>query len=309
MTIHKEGYTSLAITILFIFVLNALIQFYMPTAHTIKWIAYIFSGALFLIILQFFRSPFFDIETAENTILCPADGKVVVIEETEETEFLKDKRIQLSVFMSPVNVHVNRNPIAGVVSYFKYHKGKYLVAWHPKSSTENERTTIAIENSKGVTVLFRQIAGALARRIVWYVKEGDIVDQGQQFGFIKFGSRVDVFLPLGTKILVNIGDVVKGGRTILAELVDQEPVKEAKKPAAIVTPEPVAAPVEPAVLVEETPTMNTITPSPSLVVDHPEVAETPVAEEDAAGKPAKKTSASKVKKEANEDAAKEADSE
>ncbi|MDB5150395.1 MAG: phosphatidylserine decarboxylase family protein, partial [Mucilaginibacter sp.] len=247
MTIHKEGYTSLAITILFIFVLNALIQFYMPTAHTLKWIAYIFSGALFLIILQFFRSPFFDIETAENTILCPADGKVVVIEETEETEFLKDKRIQLSVFMSPVNVHVNRNPIAGVVSYFKYHKGKYLVAWHPKSSTENERTTIAIENSKGVTVLFRQIAGALARRIVWYVKEGDIVDQGQQFGFIKFGSRVDVFLPLGTKILVNIGDVVKGGRTVLAELVDPEPVKEAKKPAAIVTPEPAAAPVEPAV--------------------------------------------------------------
>lgn len=308
MTIHKEGYTSLAITILFIFVLNALIQFYMPTAHTLKWIVYIFSGALFLIILQFFRSPFFDIETAENTILCPADGKVVVIEETEETEFLKDKRIQLSVFMSPVNVHVNRNPITGVVSYFKYHKGKYLVAWHPKSSTENERTTIAIENSKGVTVLFRQIAGALARRIVWYVKEGDIVDQGQQFGFIKFGSRVDVFLPLGTKILVNIGDAVKGGRTVLAELVDPEPVKEAKKPAAIVTPEPAAAPaVEPAVLVEETPTMNTITPSPSLVVDHPEVAETSV-EENVSEKPTKKDTTPKAKK-VDGDAVKEADGE
>ena len=297
MTIHKEGYTSLAITILFIFVLNALIQFYMPTAHTLKWIVYIFSGALFLIILQFFRSPFFDIETAENTILCPADGKVVVIEETEETEFLKDKRIQLSVFMSPVNVHVNRNPIAGVVSYFKYHKGKYLVAWHPKSSTENERTTIAIENSKGVTVLFRQIAGALARRIVWYVKEGDIVDQGQQFGFIKFGSRVDVFLPLGTKILVNIGDVVKGGRTVLAELVDPEPVKAAKKPAAIFTPEPPAAPVEPAVLVEETPTLNSISPAPSLVVDQPEVAETPTAEEDVTEEAAtKKASSPRTKK-------------
>jgi len=308
MTIHKEGYTSLAITILFIFVLNALIQFYMPTAHTLKWIVYIFSGALFLIILQFFRSPFFDIETAENTILCPADGKVVVIEETEETEFLKDKRIQLSVFMSPVNVHVNRNPIAGVVSYFKYHKGKYLVAWHPKSSTENERTTIAIENSKGVTVLFRQIAGALARRIVWYVKEGDIVDQGQQFGFIKFGSRVDVFLPLGTKILVNIGDVVKGGRTVLAELVDAEPLKEASKPDAIVVPEPPAAPVEPSVLVEETPTMNSITPAPSLVVDRPEEVENPALEEGAEEKPAKKVSASKAKK-VDEDAAKEADSE
>jgi phosphatidylserine decarboxylase len=305
MTIHKEGYTSLAITILFIFVLNALIQFYMPTAHTLKWIVYIFSGALFLIILQFFRSPFFDIETAENTILCPADGKVVVIEETEETEFLKDKRIQLSVFMSPVNVHVNRNPIAGVVSYFKYHKGKYLVAWHPKSSTENERTTIAIENSKGVTVLFRQIAGALARRIVWYVKEGDIVDQGQQFGFIKFGSRVDVFLPLGTKILVNIGDVVKGGRTVLAELVDPEPVKAAKKPAAIVTPEPPAAPVEPAVVVEETPTMNTTTPSPSLVVDQPEAVETPIAEEGVIEKP----TTPKAKKVDGGDAVKEADSE
>lgn len=309
MTIHKEGYTSLAITILFIFVLNALIQFYMPTAHTLKWIVYIFSGALFLIILQFFRSPFFDIETAENTILCPADGKVVVIEETEETEFLKDKRIQLSVFMSPVNVHVNRNPIAGVVSYFKYHKGKYLVAWHPKSSTENERTTIAIENSKGVTVLFRQIAGALARRIVWYVKQGDIVEQGQQFGFIKFGSRVDVFLPLGTKILVNIGDVVKGGRTILAELVDAEPLKEAAKPDAIVVPEPPATPVDPAVLVEETPTMNSITPAPSLVVDHPETAENPAVEESAAEKPVKKKTASKAKKVDSGDAAKEADSE
>jgi phosphatidylserine decarboxylase len=307
MTIHKEGYTSLAITILFIFVLNALIQFYMPTAHTLKWIVYIFSGALFLIILQFFRSPFFDIETAENTILCPADGKVVVVEETEETEFLKDKRIQLSVFMSPVNVHVNRNPIAGVVSYFKYHKGKYLVAWHPKSSTENERTTIAIENSKGVTVLFRQIAGALARRIVWYVKEGDVVDQGQQFGFIKFGSRVDVFLPLGTKILVNIGDVVKGGRTVLAELVDGKPVKEEKKPAAIATPEPPATPpAEPAVLVEETPTMNTITPSPSLVIDHPETAETPTEEEAATEKVApKKVSAPRAKKAKTDEAKKE----
>jgi phosphatidylserine decarboxylase len=194
------------------------VQFYYPSAHVAKWVVYVASAILLLIILQFFRSPKFHIEVNEKHVLCPADGKVVVIEEADETEFLKDRRIQISVFMSPVNVHVNRNPISGIVKYFKYHKGKYLVAWHPKSSTENERTTIAIENKNGVTVLFRQIAGAMARRIVWYIKEGDAVEQGQQFGFIKFGSRVDVFLPLGTKIRVGIGEVVKGGRTVLAEL-------------------------------------------------------------------------------------------
>jgi phosphatidylserine decarboxylase len=218
MTFHKEGYTSLALCVLFIFVLNAVIQFYYPQAFALKWFIYILSALLFIIIVQFFRSPSFAITMDDKAVLCPADGKVVVIEETEEGEVFKDKRIQISVFMSPVNVHVNRNPIGGMVKYFKYHPGKYLVAWHPKSSTENERTTIVIENSKGTSVLFRQIAGAMARRIVWYVKEGDKVDQGQQFGFIKFGSRVDIFLPLGTKINVNLGEVVKGGRTVLAEL-------------------------------------------------------------------------------------------
>jgi len=218
MTVHKEGYTSIALCILFIFVLNAIIQFYFPQAYVVKWIIYILSFALFVIILQFFRSPKISISTDETQVLCPADGKVVVIEETVETEYLKDKRIQLSVFMSPINVHINRNPISGVVKYFKYNPGKYLVAWHPKSSTENERTTIAIENRAGVTVLFRQIAGALARRIVWYVKEGDVVEQGAQFGFIKFGSRVDVFLPLGTEIKVGLDEVVKGGKTVLAVL-------------------------------------------------------------------------------------------
>lgn len=228
MTIHKEGYTSIALCVLFIFVLNALIQFYYPQSHALKWMIYILSFLLFVIILQFFRSPNFAIDTDEKNVLCPADGKVVVIEETEEAEYLKDKRIQISVFMSPVNVHVNRNPVAGVIKYFKYHPGKYLVAWHPKSSTENERTSIVIETSAGIPVLFRQIAGAMARRIVWYVKEGEKVDQGQQFGFIKFGSRVDVFLPLGSKINVNIGDVVKGGRTVLAELpeLEAQPVKK-----------------------------------------------------------------------------------
>jgi phosphatidylserine decarboxylase len=230
MTIHKEGYTSIALCVLLIFVSNALIQFYYPSAHTLKWIVYILSGALFLIILQFFRSPSFHIHVDEKNVLCPADGKVVVIEETDETEYLKDRRIQISVFMSPINVHVNRNPISGIVKYFRYHPGKYLVAWHPKSSTENERTTIVIENTAGVSVLFRQIAGAMARRIVWYVKEGDQVEQGKQFGFIKFGSRVDVFLPLGTKVNVGIGEVVKGGRTVLAELsTPQPPAKENKK--------------------------------------------------------------------------------
>jgi phosphatidylserine decarboxylase len=229
MTIHKEGYTSIALCILFIFVLNAVIQFYFPQAYVIKWIIYILSFALFVTILQFFRSPFLEVIKNDTQVLCPADGKVVVIEETIETEYLKDKRIQISVFMSPINVHINRNPISGVIKYFKYHPGKYLVAWHPKSSTENERTTVVTENSAGVRVLFRQIAGALARRIVWYIKEGDVVEQGQEFGFIKFGSRVDVFLPLGSKVNVEIGEVVMGGVTLLAELTPQPPKGRVKK--------------------------------------------------------------------------------
>jgi phosphatidylserine decarboxylase len=229
MTIHKEGYTSIALCILFIFILNAVIQFYSPQAFAVKWLIYILSFFLFVIILQFFRSPSITIHADEQQVLCPADGKVVVIEETVETEFLKDKRIQISVFMSPINVHINRNPVSGLVTYFKYHAGKYLVAWHPKSSTENERTTIVVENVSGTPILFRQIAGALARRIVWYIKEGDVVKQGEQFGFIKFGSRVDVFLPLGSVIKVGLGEVVKGGRTILAELPKKAaPVKPAK---------------------------------------------------------------------------------
>ncbi|RYE29196.1 MAG: phosphatidylserine decarboxylase family protein [Sphingobacteriaceae bacterium] len=219
MTIHKEGFSSLALTILFLFVLNALVHFYFPDNSVIRWFTYLFSGVFFLIVLQFFRNPKIAITTDEKMVICPADGKVVVIEEAQETEYLKDKRLQVSIFMSPINVHVNRNPITGVVKYFKYHPGKYLVAWHPKSSTENERTTVVVETHQGIPVLFRQIAGALARRIVWYVKEGDEVEQSAQFGFIKFGSRVDVFLPLGTKINVNLGETVKGGRTVLAELV------------------------------------------------------------------------------------------
>ena len=153
----------------------------------------------------------------EQRIIAPADGKVVVIEETFEPEYFKDKRLQVSIFMSPLNVHVNRNPISGVVKYMKYHPGKYLVAWHPKSSTENERTTLVIANEK-TELLMRQIAGALARRICFYVKEGDPVKQNEEFGFIRFGSRVDVFFPLGTKVDVKIGDIVQGGMTVLAHL-------------------------------------------------------------------------------------------
>jgi len=253
MTIHKEGYTSIALTILFIAILNAVIHFYWPENAPLRWFVYILSFLLFVIILQFFRSPKRKIKEDETHVLCPADGKVVVIEETEETEYFKDKRIQISVFMSPVNVHVNRNPITGVIKYFKYHPGKYLVAWHPKSSTENERTTIVTENSAGIPVLFRQIAGALARRIVWYVKEGDKVKQGEQFGFIKFGSRVDIFLPIGTQVKVAIGDVVKGGHTVLA--VFGAAVKKVKVETAKADEQPVAmatdVPIKPVKIAEE----------------------------------------------------------
>src|SRR5690606_10825027 len=226
MTIHKEGYTSIAICVLFIFVLNALVHYYAGDNTTITWAAYILSAFLFVTVLQFFRSPRLLITQNELHILSPADGKVVVIEETEETEYFNEKRLQVSVFMSPVNVHSNRSPISGVIKYFKYHPGKYLMAWNPKSSTLNERTTIVVDNN-GVEVLFRQIAGALARRIVWYVEEGKSVVQGQEFGFIKFGSRVDVFLPLGTKVNVKLGDKVRGGVTVLGEFTSPVPVVEA----------------------------------------------------------------------------------
>ena len=218
MTIHKEGYTSIALCILFVFVLNAVVQYLLPDTTWFIWTIYILSFALFLIILQFFRSPAINVSQNDDHVICPADGKVVVIEETEETEFLKEKRIQVSVFMSPINVHINRNPISGIVKYYKYHPGKFLFAWNPKSSTENERTTIVIENKSGVSILFRQIAGALARRIVCYSKEGQESIQGEEFGFIKFGSRVDLFLPLGTDIKVGLGETVKGGITVLAHL-------------------------------------------------------------------------------------------
>lgn len=213
--LHKEGKATILITLIGLFALNFAISF-----SEIEWIinSILFLSVVFLvIILQFFRNPTVTVTQNENQVICPADGKVVVIEEVMETEYYNEKRIQVSVFMSPFNVHVNRNPIGGIVKYFKYHKGLYLVAWHPKSSTENERTTTVIEKADGVSVLFRQIAGALAKRIVWYVKEGQQAEQGSEMGFIKFGSRVDLYLPIGTKINVNLNQVVKGGKTVIAE--------------------------------------------------------------------------------------------
>ena len=216
MKFHKEGYTTLAIAVLFIFIINAVADYY-DASQYLKWFIYALSAFSFITVVQFFRSPKKLVVPEDGIILCPADGKVVVIEETEENEYFHDKRIQVSIFMSPVNVHVNRNPISGLVTFFKYHPGKFLVAWHPKSSTDNERTTVVVKDKAGREVLFRQIAGALARRIVWYVKEKDEVVQGNEFGFIKFGSRVDLFLPLGTEINVNIGDKVTGAKTIIGK--------------------------------------------------------------------------------------------
>lgn len=216
--LHKEGKATILITLLVLFALNAGIQFLLPEFVLVQNIVIGISVVLLVIVLQFFRNPSFTPTIGDNLVVSPADGKVVVIEEVEEAEYFKGKRLQISVFMSPFNVHVNRNPIGGLVKYFKYHPGLYLVAWHPKSSTENERTTTVIEHKNGTEVLFRQIAGALAKRIVWYVKEGEYVAQTGEMGFIKFGSRVDIFLPVGTKVSVALNQKVKGGRTVLAEL-------------------------------------------------------------------------------------------
>lgn len=217
MTIHKEGYGILIgsfVVLVFVNILANRLFFSYPIGFNVVLYS---SIALYLVILQFFRSPTRTILQNPNQILAPADGKVVVIEETTENEYFKDKRIQVSIFMSPFNVHSNRNPVSGKVSFFKYHPGLFLMAWEPKSSTDNERTTVVVETQNHGEVLYRQIAGFLARRIKWYVKENDLVTQGNEFGFIKFGSRVDVFLPLTAKIKVNIGDKPVAGKTVIAE--------------------------------------------------------------------------------------------
>lgn len=216
MTIHKEGYKSILITAIAFAVIN-LVSFYFISFSLpwLSWLIFIITLGLLLFIMSFFRVPKRTLTTGENMIVCPADGKVVVIEEVFDEEYFKGKRLQLSVFMSPANVHQNRNPISGEVVYNQYHKGKYLVAWHPKSSTENERHSVVISNAKG-EVLVKQIAGALAKRIVNYLSVGQKVEQSAEMGFIKFGSRVDLLLPVGTRVNVQLNEVVKGGVTVLA---------------------------------------------------------------------------------------------
>ncbi|MEI6522868.1 MAG: phosphatidylserine decarboxylase family protein [Bacteroidota bacterium] len=216
MKFHKEGYTSLIIVIVTGIVLIWFSNFF--GNKLLIYLSYIISLFLIIVVIQFFRNPIRILKLDENSIISPADGKVVVIENVFEPEYLKTNCIQISIFMSPTNVHINRNPVSGIVSFFKYHPGKFLVAWHPKSSTENERTTIAIKTAKGEEILMRQIAGALARRIVWYCKENDVVKQTNEFGFIKFGSRVDLYLPLTSKINVQLNQIVKGGISEIAFL-------------------------------------------------------------------------------------------
>jgi phosphatidylserine decarboxylase len=218
MSIHREGRTLLFWLLLILVAVNFGLNRWIPEQETILNVILLVSIVLYLLILQFFRNPFIQLPNEEKLVFAPADGKVVVIEETTETEYLNDRRKQVSIFMSPINVHVNRSPVAGIVEFFKYHPGKYLVAWHPKSSTENERTTMVISHKSGVKILVRQIAGALARRIKWYVKEGTPLAQGGEFGFIKFGSRVDVYLPLDAEVLVSLDEKTKGGRTPIARL-------------------------------------------------------------------------------------------
>ncbi|GHB55575.1 phosphatidylserine decarboxylase family protein [Persicitalea jodogahamensis] len=218
MKLHKEGYVIMGGTALLLLLINWGVRYFIPELVWLHWLLLVASVVFFFLIVQFFRVPARVVTTDESRIIAPCDGKVVVIEEVVENEYFKGPRRQISIFMSPLNVHVNWNPISGVVKYFKYHPGLYLVAWHPKSSTDNERTTTVIQNSQGVEILFRQIAGAVARRIRWYVKEGDRVKQSTQMGFIKFGSRVDVFVPLDAEIKVNLNDKTVGSVTVLAEL-------------------------------------------------------------------------------------------
>jgi len=218
MTIHREGIKTIVITAILFGAVN-LASFYLLSYNYpwLSWAIFLVTIAFWLFIISFFRVPSRNLVVNEEYIVAPADGKVVVIEEAYDEEYFKDKRLQISIFMSPANVHQNRNPISGEVVYSKYHKGKYLVAWHPKSSTENERHSVVIMNKNG-EVLVKQIAGAVARRIVNYLKVGQKADQAAEMGFIKFGSRVDVLLPVECKVEVKLNQVVVGGITVLAKL-------------------------------------------------------------------------------------------
>jgi phosphatidylserine decarboxylase len=218
MTIHKEGFRIIAFSFITLFILNIVVYYF---TSDIQWISILLSIAsivLLFLIIWFFRNPNRTFSPDETVVIAPADGKVVVIEETGENEYFKDKRIQVSIFMSPLNVHINHYPISGKVVYYKYHEGDYLVAWHPKSSTHNERTTIVLKSPSGIELLLRQIAGSVARRVVCYSEVDTDVIQGDQLGFIKFGSRVDIFLPLSAKIDIELNQKVMANRTVIARL-------------------------------------------------------------------------------------------
>jgi len=215
MTIHREGYVPLLITAVALIVLNLLVIQFLAWAPPWPIIVHLGSTLLFFMILQFFRSPKVNTPLDDNKVYAPANGKVVVIEETYEQEYFNETRKQISIFMSPVDVHITRYPVGGNVVFSKYHPGKYLVAWHPKASQENERTTVVVKSTSFGDILHRQIAGAMARRIVNYAQEGRIAAQTSESGFIKFGSRVDVFLPLDSKVEVSLNEKVKGGISIL----------------------------------------------------------------------------------------------
>jgi phosphatidylserine decarboxylase len=217
MKIHREGLATILLTFAVLALINGAVFYFLGHMPLLCRIVAAFSLVLFLFIISFFRIPKREMKLDESLVLAPCDGKVVVIEETYEPEYFKDKRLQVSIFMSPANVHVNRNPISGQVKLSQYHAGKYLVAWHPKSSTENERHTVVIGNGKA-DILVRQIAGALARRIVNYLKPGMQVTQNDELGFIKFGSRVDIYLPVGTPVSVQLEQVVRAGQTVIATL-------------------------------------------------------------------------------------------
>ena len=218
MSIHKEGYKLLALAFVVLLVLNITVSIIWSDLELLRWVAIFCSLMLYVFLLFFFRWPERALEPVQGLVFAPADGKVVVIEETEEKEYFNDTRLQISIFMSPFNVHSNRYPVSGRIKYVKYHPGKYIVAWHPKSSELNERSTIVIETNNGTEVLIRQIAGAVARRIVTYAKENQDVLQGDELGFIKFGSRVDLFLPLGTELEVPILQHVRANKSIIARI-------------------------------------------------------------------------------------------
>lgn len=216
LSIHIEGRQLIKTLLIYLLIINGILYFF-ELNNSVYTLINISSISIFLLTLYFFRNPDRTVNPDDNIIYAPADGKIVVVGQTIDDEYFKEPRMQISIFMSPLNVHVNRVPVSGEVKYYKYHPGNYLVAWHPKSSVHNEHTSVVLKTENGEEVLLRQIAGAVARRVVCYAKEGNILQQGQDLGFIKFGSRVDILLPLHYKIRVRLGDKVKGNKTILAE--------------------------------------------------------------------------------------------